>query len=386
MKQLFLIKYGEISLKGKKREFFEQRLALNIKQQLARIPFSLQRRVGRFYLEADEQYDQQINRALKKVFGIVSFCKALRTNKDISGIGKAALLIVKQLLDAGTGTRFKIEARRTDKGFAYTSYQIACKVGDLLRSHYKDLEVHVARPDWIITIEIREYAYIYGPTSGAKKGLPAGSNGKGLLLLSGGIDSPVAGFLMAKRGLTLDAVYFHTHPFTSQEVLLKVEDLSRILATYIPGLRLHIVDFTEAQLAIKERCFEKALTLFSRAAMMRIASSLAPRYNALCLVTGESLGQVASQTPESLHFTGSFSSLPVFRPLIGMDKEDIIDLAKQYGSYELSIQPYPDCCTLFAPKHPLTRPHVVRLTEEFNGLALEDILEKTGVKIESREF
>ncbi|MBN1798136.1 MAG: tRNA 4-thiouridine(8) synthase ThiI [Spirochaetales bacterium] len=386
MEQLYLIKYGEISLKGKNRKFFEQKLMANIKQQLKPAPFSLLKRVGRLYLEYDEQYEQQISQVLKRVFGIVGFCKALRTRKDINAIGKAALLIARQLLEEKKGTRFKIEARRTDKGFAYNSYQIACKIGDLLRSHYKDVTVDVARPDWIINIEVREHAYIYGPASAGRKGLPAGCNGKGLLLLSGGIDSPVAGFLMAKRGLTLDAVYFHTHPFTSQEVLRKVEDLAKILAAYIPGLKLYIVDFTEAQLALKERGSEKALTLFSRAAMMRITSALARRFDALCLVTGESLGQVASQTPASMHFTGSFSTLPVFRPLIGMDKEDIIDLAKQYGTYELSIQPYPDCCALFAPQHPLTRPDVPELITEFNNLAVEEILEKTGSKIECREF
>jgi thiamine biosynthesis protein ThiI len=213
-----------------------------------------------------------------------------------------------------------------------------------------------------------------------------GCNGKGLLLLSGGIDSPVAGLLMAKRGLALDAMYFHTHPFTSPRVLQKVEDLSRILASYIPGFTLYIVDFTEAQLALKERGPAKALTLFSRASMMKIASALAPRYNALCLITGESLGQVASQTPQSLHFTGGFSDLPVFRPLIGMDKEDIVDLAKMYETYEISIQPYPDCCTLFAPAHPLTRPDVITLMEEFRNMNLGDIITRTTAKIECKQF
>jgi thiamine biosynthesis protein ThiI len=386
VKELFLIKYGEISLKGKNREFFENQLSFNIKQQLASIPFSLLKRVGRFYVECEARYTRHIHKALAKVFGIVSYCKALRTEKDISSIGEGALSIAKRLLDAGLGSRFKIEARRTDKGFALNSYQIACEIGDLLRSRFKELVVDVARPDWILTIEIREYAYIYGPTSAGGKGLPVGCNGKGLLLLSGGIDSPVAGLLMAKRGLKLDAVYFHTHPFTSPEVLRKVEDLSLILASYIPGFTLYIVDFTEAQLALKERGPAKALTLFSRASMMRIASALAPQYNALCLITGESLGQVASQTPQSLHFTGGFSDLPIFRPLIGMDKEDIVDLAKKYQTYEISIQPYPDCCTLFAPKHPLTRPDVVTLTEEFHNMNLDEIIARTTAKTEIKKY
>ncbi len=386
MRTLFLIKYGEISLKGQNRQRFEQRLVRNIKSQLYGIPNAVSRRAGRLYLETESGYEEQAIALLKKACGVVGFCKALETEKDITAIGEAALALAGELLKEKSAAGFKIEARRTDKSFPYTSYQIACEIGDLLRRRYNGLSVNVSKPDWVINIEIREKAFVCGPTIEGIRGLPVGSNGKGLLLLSGGIDSPVAGFLMAKRGLSLDALYFHAPPYTSEKVLEKVGRICRVVSGYIPGLRLLVADFTEAQLAIKERGAANAVTLFSRAAMMHIAAKTAPSRNALCLVTGESLGQVASQTPESLHFSGSFSALPVFRPLIGMDKEDTIRLAKVIGSYELSIQPLPDCCTLFAPEHPLIRPDYQRVKEEFSCLQLDDIMDRTVQTIRTVPF
>jgi thiamine biosynthesis protein ThiI len=386
VRNLFLIKYGEISLKGQNRQRFEQRLVRNLKSQLHGIPNTVSRRAGRLYLETESGYEEQTVTVLKKACGIVGFCKALQTEKDITAIGEAALELAGGLLKETPEAGFKIEARRTDKGFPYTSYQIACEIGDLLRRRYDGLSVNVSRPDWVINIEIREKAFICGPTMQGIRGLPVGSNGKGLLLLSGGIDSPVAGFLMAKRGLSLDALYFHTPPYTSEKVLQKVRELCRVLCGYIPGLRLLVADFTDTQLAIKERGAANVVTLFSRASMMNIAARVAPSRSALCLVTGESLGQVASQTPESMRFSGSFSPLPVFRPLIGMDKEDTIKTAKAIGSYELSIQPFPDCCTLFAPEHPLIRPDFQRVKEEFSRLLLDDLLDRTAQAIRMVRF
>lgn len=386
MQKLFMIKYGEISLKGNNRKLFEQKLMQNINLQLRGVPHTVIRRAGRIYLQSKPPFEDTIRTVLKKVCGIVGFCEALQTEKDIEKIGEAALRIVGDLLQNRPAASFKIEARRTDKSFTHTSYQIACTIGDLLRSRYEQLSVDVSRPDWTISVEVREKAYVCGPVVGGTRGLPVGCNGKGLLLLSGGIDSPVAGFLMAKRGLHLDALYYHTHPYTSEQVLHKVKQLCGVLSGYIPHMRLLVADFTETQLAVKERGAANAVTLFSRASMMHIAARIAPRNGALCLITGESLGQVASQTPESMHFTGSFSPLPVFRPLIGLDKEDIIELAKKIGTYELSIQPFPDCCTLFAPKHPLIRPDYTALKQEFAQLEMDDLLEKTEGKVRIVEF
>jgi thiamine biosynthesis protein ThiI len=386
MQRLFLIKYGEISLKGRNREAFEKRLLANIKTQLRGLAFSLNRRVGRIYLQPAPGHNQEISQGLKRVFGIVSFSQAIKTGKTMENIQQAALDLAGELIEVTAAFTFKIQVKRTDKSFELNSYQIACRLGDLLRSHFPKLTVDVTHPAWVINVEVREAAYIYGPGQSGLKGLPAGCNGKGLLLLSGGIDSPVAGFLMAKRGLALDAIYFHTHPFTPPQALQKVENITGILSAYLPCLKLFIVDFTDLQLTIRDRSQAKAVTLFSRASMMHIANTIAPALRANCLVTGESLGQVASQTPESLRFTGSFSSLPVLRPLIGMDKEEITVIAKKIGTYELSIQPFADCCTLFAPKHPLIRPDFMSLIEEYKSLNLDDLLKKAAETIEGKEF
>ena len=334
---LMLVKYGEIALKAGNRDRFERVLVDSIKRQTRGMPTAVERRKGRIFVHFQGEQKPVIE-ALKRTFGIVSFAPAVKCAKDVKEIDEAALGIARTQIQENRGTQFKIEARRTDKGFPLTSYDIACRLGDLLRTSFPELQVDVRRPDWTLNVEIRDSAYLYGPGVGGTGGLPLGTSGRGILLLSGGIDSPVAGYLMAKRGLTIDAVYYHSAPFTSEKAREKVVSLGRILAGYLPDLLLHVVPFTDTQLRITERGDPAEVTLLMRACMVRMAEMLAFRRGAVALVTGECLGQVASQTPESMYFTGSFAQLPIFRPLIGKDKEEIIGLARRIGSVKSSIR------------------------------------------------
>lgn len=382
-----MIKIGEIALKGGNRKYFEKRLKKNIKLKLRGISCKVSGGRGRFFIEAPEQESVKVETALSKTFGIKGFSPVAGVEKKIETIIAEAVRQARQNIENGSGQRFKIQARRADKGFPMRSYDIACAAGDAIREQVAGTEVDVKNPDWIIHIELRETAYIYGTVNPGPGGLPVGSAGGGMLMLSGGIDSPVAGWLMSKRGLKLDAIYFHTYPYTSDEARQKVIDLAAIMAEYTCGMNLYIVPFTDVQLKIKEKGFgkagfEKATTLFMRYAMVRIADIKAKQNNGLALVTGEALSQVASQTPESIRYTGSGTDLPVLRPLIGMDKEEIIRIAEKIGTYRTSILPYEDCCTLFAPEHPLTHPDFNRLTEEFAQLELDDLIREAAENTE----
>jgi thiamine biosynthesis protein ThiI len=383
MQDLYLIKYGELTLKGGNRGKFERRLCLNIRRGLGDPQALLDRRKGRLYLRTRVEAPG-VRRALTHTFGIVAFSEALQTDKTMEAIRAAALRLGEGLV-ASKGKRFKIEARRSDKSFAPDSYGIACDLGELLRTRLPDLVVDLHHPDWVLNVEIRDRAYLYGPETAAPGGLPLGSSGKGLLLLSGGIDSPVAGYLMGKRGLQVDAVYFHTPPYTSDQARDKVVAIRRVLSEYLLGMRLFVVPLTAAQMRIRERAAEEETTLLIRACMVRVAEAVALRAGYGCLITGESLGQVASQTLPAMRFTGSLSRLPVLRPLIGMDKEEIVALARRIGTFETSILPYPDCCTLFAPAHPLVRPDHERMTASFACLDVESLLEQARQEMERIE-
>jgi thiamine biosynthesis protein ThiI len=374
VQNLYLIKYGELTLKGGNRGSFERRLCANIRRQLADPRAVLDRRKGRLYLRTGAEA-QAVRRALAHTFGIVAFSEALQTDKEMGAIREAALRLGRELA-VSAGPRFKIEARRSDKSFAPDSYGIACDLGELLRTGVPGLVVDLHHPDWVLNVEIRDRAYLYGPQSPAPGGLPLGSSGKGLLMLSGGIDSPVAGYLMGKRGLRVDAVYFHTPPYTSEQAREKVVALRGILSEYLLGMRLFVVPLTELQVRIRERAPAEETTLLARACMVKAAEALALRAGYGCLISGESLGQVASQTLPALRFTESFSSLPVLRPLIGMDKEEIVGLARRIGTFETSILPYPDCCTLFAPAHPLVRPEHERMLASFAALDAQPLLDR----------
>lgn len=372
MKCLFLIKYGEIFLKGKNRLFFLKRLQANIKKQLEEISIDVVIRSGRLYLQVNQEDIQYAQKVLTRVFGVMGFSQARKTQKDIEAIKETALELAGEL--AACGNTFKIEARRTDKSFPLDSYGIACLLGDAIRKERTDLKVDLSNPQWVVNVEIRDSAYLYGQETRGPGGLPVGCSGRGFLLLSGGIDSPVAGYLMAKRGLRIECIYFHTPPYTAELVKDKVESLVKTLFDYLPTVSLHVIPYTDIQLKIKEEAKSDEITLLSRGCMLEIASVVAKRNKASCLITGESLGQVASQTLQSMTFTQSRSGLPVFRPLIGMDKDEIIRIARKIGTYETSILPYPDCCTLFASPRPLTHPKTAAMTGSYRGLNLNQMV------------
>jgi thiamine biosynthesis protein ThiI len=383
---LFLVKYGEIALKKRNRGAFVRRLKDSIHAKLPALSFDVHETFHRVFVRCDSEDRAAVAEALERTFGIVSFCEAVRVKTEIAAIEQASAALAGSYLSAGMGMKFKAEVRRAEKTFPLTSYEVACRVGDLLLSRFPGLKVDVHTPDWVLTIEIREYAYLYGPSTRGPYGLPGGSSGRGLLLLSGGIDSPVAGWMMAKRGMALDAVYFHSAPFTSEKAREKVEALARRLAAWMPGIALHVVPFTPVLARIKEKSKDEEITLLLRACMMRFASLMAGEIGAMCLVTGESLGQVASQTVESMAFTGAYAEAPVFRPLVGMNKEEIIAIAEKIDTFEISNRPYADCCTLFAPEHPLIHPDVRKMKLSYEHLEVEPLLREAIKRTEVAVF
>ncbi len=378
MDTLYLLKYGEIAIKGNNQKKFIRQLEWNLRNRCKGIPLRFHITPGRFFLQCPEEERERVAAVLAKTFGLTWFMVAREAKKEMSDIEAAAMDFADAAMSSGKGVSFRIAVRRSDKGFPLRSYEIACRLGDLVCGKYPDAKVNLGNPDWVVSVEIRDRAYVYGNETRGLCGLPAGCAGRGLLLLSGGIDSPVAGYLLAKRGLALDALYFHTPPFTSDGAEKKVRDIAAILGSYIPGMSLGIVPFTNAQVRIKENAKQDEVTLLTRASMMRVADRIAKARGELCLVTGESLSQVASQTLKSIHFTGSLTDLPVFRPLIGTDKEEIVDIARAIGTFETSIRPFEDCCTIFAPRHPLIYPDYAHMHESFAGLGMHDVLDEAA--------
>lgn len=356
---IVLLKYGEIALKGLNRPMFEQRLLRNLSQALAPIGrFSIRKSQSMIYVEPLEDaidMEEAIAR-MRRVFGIVNICPAVSCEKDMDSIAKTTIACLREMDTAGRS--FKVEAKREDKQFPLNSPQICQQMGGCILKNVDGLHVDVHNPDILVQIEIRKKAYIFTEKYSGAGGMPVGTNGKAALLLSGGIDSPVAGWMISKRGVALDAVHFHSHPYTSDRAKEKVIDLAKIISVYTGEIRLHVVPFTEIQLAIIDKCPKNYLTLIMRRVMMQIAERIARQGGARALITGESIGQVASQTMESLAVTDNAVHMPVFRPCIGMDKEEIVQISKRIGAYETSILPYEDCCTIFVPKHPKTRPEL----------------------------
>ena len=365
MQRVILVRYAEIHLKGLNRPFFERLLVDRIKQALEPIRVNVEREQGRIFVYGveEEQLKDSMER-LKRVFGIHSISPACCVDKDWNTIRDAAIAETKELVQNGTPMTFKCFARRADKRFMMTSEQICRELGHELLEAYPNLSVDVHRPELKVTVEIRQQsAFVYTKEILGAGGMPVGSNGKAMLLISGGIDSPVAGYMIAKRGVVLDAVHFYSYPYTSERARDKVVELTRLVSRYAGVINLYLVPFTDIQLTIYDKCPSTETTVLMRRLMMKIAERIAKETGSLALITGESIGQVASQTVESLCVTDDAVSMPVFRPLIGFDKEEIIEKAQQIGTFETSILPYEDCCTVFVPKHPVTKPKVDRLRE-----------------------
>lgn len=371
---IYLAKLGEINLKKGNLKSFEQRLARNVRMFLRGIDVHVRIRAGRMYITIDETHRAACEEMLGKLIGITGWARADACEKALPPIIALARSHALAARDAGCRT-FKIESRRADKQFPLTSQEISREVGAGIH-HEGILSVDVHTPDIVIRVEIREQAFVYGVEHRGHRGLPCGCSGRGLLLLSGGIDSPVAGYKMLFRGMTLDYVYFHSYPFTSADAQKKVEDLAGILSGFSLDGYLHIVSFTEIQKHIRDTAPEAYLTLMMRMCMMRIADSIAQTNNARCLITGESLAQVASQTIENISVTNTCAELPVFRPLIGMDKEEITCIAEKIGTYKTSILPYDDCCVLFSPKHPTLYTKLADAREIYDRMKIEPLLQE----------
>ncbi|MBE7012018.1 MAG: tRNA 4-thiouridine(8) synthase ThiI [Ruminococcaceae bacterium] len=360
---LFLLKYGELALKGLNKPVFEKKLLDNIKARLKKIgSFNVFAAQSTIYVEPQGEVDMEDTlKSLKKVFGIANICPAVRCAKTLDEIEKTAVECLSE--EELEGKTFKVEAKREDKSFPLNSPQLAAEMGGRILSHYPRLKVDVHNPDILVQVEIRKDAYVYMKKIKGAGGMPIGTNGKATILLSGGIDSPVAGYMIAKRGVRLEAVHFHSHPYTSDRAKEKVIELAKIMTEYCGNMRVHVIPFTDIQLEIIDKCPKILLTVIMRRMMMRIAEMIAEKTRGQALITGESIGQVASQTMESLNATNSVVSMPVFRPLIGMDKEEIVKISKEIGTYETSILPFEDCCTIFVPKHPKTKPTIEELIE-----------------------
>jgi thiamine biosynthesis protein ThiI len=342
---------------------------------LAGYDVRLEMKSGRFYLHASEQDQAFVENVLNRLIGISGWAQTRSYQKNIDTVLEACIEEGKKIAKQGIST-FKVEARRTDKSFPFCSFDMRCKAGEAVLNSVPGLRVDVKKPGAVIHIEIREKAYIYSDAHKGIGGLPVGTAGRGLLLLSGGIDSPVAGFLMATRGMGIDAVHFHAYPYTSAEAQEKTIHLAEILGGYCMGIRLYVVGFTKVQMRIKERGPPPWATVLLRMAMMDCAEKIARKNKAKCLITGESLSQVASQTIENLSCTQSHITIPVLRPLIGTDKDTIIRKAEKIGTYNISIEPYPDCCVLFTPPHPILRGNPTEAIELYRSLELETLIEE----------
>lgn len=386
MKEIILVKYGEIILKGGNRPVFERVLMKNIRnaiKNIAEIQMQIAQATIYITVEDPEKMDLVMER-LAKIFGIVSITRASVFEKDIESLKAGALAYCKK--DLQPGKRFKVEAKRADKRFPMTSPEICIEVGGFLDDECPGLIVDVHNPEVTVKVEVRDFgAYVYcaenkipGPG-----GMPIGTGNKATLLLSGGIDSPVAGHMIAKRGVELDAVNFFSFPYTSDRAKEKVISLAKILAQYTSKLQLHIVPFTEIQLAIRDNAPEEHMTLIMRRFMMRIAQRLAEKNHAAALITGESVGQVASQTIAALNVTNRVVDMPVLRPLVGMDKDEIVIRSREIGTFETSILPYEDCCTVFTPKHPTTQPKLATIEKSESVLPVEELIEKALAGVET---
>lgn len=369
MYKAFLIKYAEIAIKGKNRYIFEDALVEQIKYQLKDVEgkFRIVKEMGRIFVYAESTFDyEETIEALKRVFGIFSICPAVvLEDEGFERLSEEVAAYVKKLYGDKELT-FKVNTRRNKKTYPMQSMEVSSALGGVILDACPNMKVDVHKPDMFVNVEIRSKIYLYSENIPGPGGMPLGTNGSAMLLLSGGIDSPVAGYMIAKRGVKIDAVYFHAPPYTSERAKQKVVDLAKLVARYSGPIRLHVVNFTDIQLYIYDKCPHEELTIIMRRYMMKIAEGFAKKDGCLGLITGESIGQVASQTIHSLAATNEVCTMPVFRPVIGFDKQEIVDVALKINTYETSILPYEDCCTIFVAKHPVTKPNlqVIKRSEE----------------------
>ena len=383
----FLIKYAEIGVKGKNRYLFEDALVKQIHHRLKNLEgnFSVTKEAGRIYAEAAEDFDyDEVIDALQHVFGIVGICPMVQIEDN--GYEDLKAQVVKYIDDAyeNKNFTFKVVARRANKQYPVVSDQINRDLGEVILNAFPETKVNVHTPDVLLRVEVRHKINIFSETIPGPGGMPIGTAGRAMLLLSGGIDSPVAGWMIAKRGVTIDATYFHAPPYTSERAKQKVVDLAKLVAKYTGPIHLNIINFTDIQLYIYDQCPHDELTIIMRRYMMKIAETIAKENDCLALVTGESIGQVASQTMQSLAVTNEVCELPVMRPLIAFDKQDIVDISLKIGTYETSVLPYEDCCTIFVAKHPVTKPSLKKIKNSEKKLD-EKIDELMKTALETRE-
>ncbi len=383
----FLIKYGEIGIKGKNRYMFEDALVRQIKFARRDVEgeFSVRKAQGRIYVECEGYYDyDDAVSALRCVFGIVGICPVVIVDENGFEQLKKDVIAYMDAMYPDKNITFKVEARRGKKTYPKNSMEINRDLGEAILEAFPEIKVDVHKPDVLLNLELREQVYIYSKIIKGPGGMPVGTNGKAMLLLSGGIDSPVAGYMISKRGVGLEATYFHAPPYTSERAKQKVVDLARLVSKYSGPIKLNVVNFTDIQLYIYDQCPHDELTIIMRRYMMRIAEHFAKEGGCLGLITGESIGQVASQTMQSLAATNDVCTMPVYRPLIGFDKQEIVKISEEINTYETSIQPYEDCCTIFVAKHPVTKPNVNIIRRSEENLA-EKIDELVKVAIETTE-
>ena len=373
MQWLLAVSFGEIFLKGRNRNTFYKTATNNIKRNIKDIGYEdMYSESSKLYIKADRKDFDRLTEEIKKVFGIVYISEVVKCEKTLEDISKTSKEMIKYY-EKEKDLTFKVESKRTDKSFSLTSPELNAKIGADILKEYNDLRVDIHNPDFTVFIDVKSSAYIYIKRTRGLGGLPLGSSGEGLLLLSGGIDSPVAGFMMAKRGMNINAIHFHSYPFTSKRAHQKAMDLAKILSKYTGKMTVYSINLAEIYKAISKNCPRRETTILSRRFMMRIASKISEKYEYQALITGESLGQVASQTIESMSVINDSSKYPIFRPLIAMDKKDIIEISEKIGSYEKAIEPYDDCCSIFAPDSPVTKPKLKYIEKSEENLDIESL-------------
>ena len=376
----FLLKYGEIGIKGKNRYLFEDALVRQVRYALKDVEgtFNVYKSQARIYVDCEGEYDYDDTvEHLKRVFGLVGICPVVRMEDQGFDQLKKDVVAYMDEVYPDKKLSFKVEARRARKSYPKTSMEINCDLGEAILDAFPETHVDVHKPDVMLHVEVRNEIYVYSQIIPGAGGMPVGTNGSAMLLLSGGIDSPVAGYMISKRGVGLEATYFHAPPYTSERAKQKVVDLAKIVARYSGPIKLHVVNFTDIQLYIYDQCPHDELTIIMRRYMMRIAEHFAKKDRCLGLITGESIGQVASQTLQSLASTNEVCTLPVYRPVIGFDKEEIVRISRKIDTFETSIQPFEDCCTIFVAKHPVTKPNlkVIRRSEQKLSEKIDELME-----------